>query len=1080
MKTTLMKDTFRQIKKSFGRFLSIFLIVALGVGFFAGIKATSPDMKLTADKYFDDHNLMDIRLISTIGFDEKDIEAIEKVPEVESISPGYSVDLLAEYEGNYTVVKLLSLPMDKIESNDKSYINQVILVEGRFPEKPGEILAESGNGINPTFPIGSKIKFSTGTDEDISDVLKRDEYVVVGLVNTPYYISFERGTTNIGTGTISCFLMLPEDEFSLPVYTDVYVTVEGARNVNTYHEEYDDILDPVKEKLQDVGEIRADERYKEIVDEANEELNKGKEELKEAEEKLQAELEKAEKDLEQARKKLEDGERELLANEKKFRAQIEDGERRLKEEEKKLQDAEVEYERNLKLFNEKKSEALKEIEIAEVEIARGEEEIKSKQEQIDRLKESLNFIEDEQEKIRTIQIIEYGEQELKKAREEIEAAKLQLEWSKQELIENEKKLEAARMAIEEGKQRIKEEWNKLEVNKQKALLEFDKARRELAKGREEYEKGYAEYLKSKDEGLREIEKAKEEIAEQEEKLKELEKPKWYVLKRTETLDYIDFGMNADRIDAVASVFPVFFLAVAVLVSLTTMTRMVDEERSHIGTLKALGYGKMDIASKYLIYAALASIGGSIVGLLIGFRVLPTVIFNAYRIMYIMPEVITQFNFTYAFISSTVAVFATLIAAWVAIRGELKETPALLLRPKTPKPGKRIFLENITFIWSRMKFTHKVTARNIFRYKKRFIMTVLGISGCTALLLTGFGLKDSIISIVGKQFDELYKYQLAIEVKGNDKEGMRDVIEFINRDNGITDYILINEKSIDIGKGNIEKTVNFIVPENSNKLQDFITLRERKSQKAIPLTDDGVVLSEKMAKLLDVNVGDKIYIKDEDDNKLYVKVTGITENYANHFMYMSRNLYEKVFGKEVDYQRILCKTSSTDKEFEDRLSERLLKIDNISSVSFTTGVSDNFNETLGSLNYVIMVIIMAAGALAFVVLYNLTNINIGERYREIATIKVLGFYDNEVANYIYRENFILTIIGTALGLILGIFLHRYVIVTTELEIIMFGREIKPISFVYSAALTLLFSVLVSIAMYYRLKKIDMVASLKSVD
>jgi putative ABC transport system permease protein len=910
--------------------------------------------------------------------------------------------------------------------------------------------------------------------------LKRDEYVVVGLVNTPYYISFERGTTNIGTGTISCFLMLPEDEFSLPVYTDVYVTVEGAKDVNTYHEEYDDILNPVKEKLQDIGEVRADERYKEIVDEANEELNKGKEELKEAEEKLQAELEKAEKDLEQARKKIEDGERELLANEKKFRAQIEDGERRLKEEEKKLQDAEAEYERNLKLFNEKKSEALKEIEIAEAAIARGEEEIKSRQEQIDRLKESLNFIEDEQEKIRTIQIIQYGEQELKKAREEIEAAKLQLEWSKQELIENEKKLEAGRMAIEEGKQRVKEEWNKLEVNKQKALLEFDKARRELAKGREEYEKGYAEYLKSKDEGLREIEKAKEEIAEQEEKLKEIEKPKWYVLKRTETLDYIDFGMNADRIDAVASVFPVFFLAVAVLVSLTTMTRMVDEERSHIGTLKALGYGKMDIASKYLIYAALASIGGSIVGLLIGFRVLPTVIFNAYRIMYIMPEVITQFNFTYAFISSTVAVFATLIAAWVAIRGELKETPALLLRPKTPKPGKRIFLENITFIWSRMKFTHKVTARNIFRYKKRFIMTVLGISGCTALLLTGFGLKDSIVSIVGKQFDELYKYQLAIEVKENDKEEMRDVIEFINRDNGITDYILINEKAIDIGRGNVEKTVNFIVPENSNKLQDFITLRERKSQKAIPLTDDGVVLSEKMAKLLDVNVGDKIYIKDEDDNKLYVKVTGITENYANHFMYMSRNLYEKVFGKEVDYQRILCKTSSTDKEFEDRLSERLLKMDNISSVSFTTGVSDNFNETLGSLNYVIMVIIMAAGALAFVVLYNLTNINIGERYREIATIKVLGFYDNEVANYIYRENFILTIIGTALGLVLGIFLHRYVIVTTEIEIIMFGREIKPISFVYSAALTLLFSVLVSIAMYYRLKKIDMVASLKSVD
>lgn len=1078
MKKALLKDTFRQIKKSFGRFLSIFLIVALGVGFFAGIKATSPDMKLTADKYFDDYNLMDIRLISTMGFDEKDIKAIERVPEIEDISPGYSVDLLAEYEGSVSVVKLLSLPMDKVEAN-ASYINEAILVEGRLPEKPGEILAESGNGINPTFPIGSKIKFSTGTDEDISDVLKRDEYVVVGLVNTPYYISFEKGNANIGTGTIACYMMLPEEEFNLPVYTDVYLTVKGAKAVNTYQDEYDNILEPVKEKLEDIGEVRGEERYKEIIFEANEELNKAKEELKEAEEELQAELSKAEKDLEAAKRKIEEGERELLAKEREFKSQLENGQKRLKEEEKKLQAAEAEYERNLKLFNDKKEEALKEIEVAEAQIEKGEKEIESKQEQINMLKESLNFIVDEVERLKIIQLIEYGEQELEKARMEIEAAKIELEAAKKELQEGEKELEAARITIEEGKLRIQEEWDKLEINKERAIKEFDKARRELAQGREEYEKGYEEYLKSRDEALEEIEKAKEEIAEEEEKLKDLQKPKWYILKRTETRDYIDFGMNADRIDAVASVFPVFFLAVAVLVSLTSMTRMVDEERIHIGTLKALGYGNLDIASKYLIYAALASIGGSIVGLLIGFKVLPTVIFNAYRIMYIMPEVITEFNFTYALISSTVAVFATVMAAWLALRSELKEAPAQLLRPKAPKPGKRIFLENISFIWSRMKFTQKVTARNIFRYKKRFIMTVLGISGCTALLLTGFGLKDSIVSIVSKQFDELYSYQLAIELKA-DKEEDDPIIQFVKEDNRITDYILLNEKIIDIGKGSIEKSVNLMVTEDSSRLKEFITLRERKSQKAIPLTDEGVVLSEKMAKLLDAQIGDEIYIKDEDGNKLNVKITGITENYTGHFMYMTNNLYEKVFGEEVNYQKILCKTSSTDEKFEDRLSEELLKFDNISSVSFTTGVSDSFNKTIGSLNYVIMVIIMTAGALAFIVLYNLTNINIGERYREIATIKVLGFYDNEVANYIYRENFILTLIGTALGLVLGVFLHKYVLVTTEIEIIMFGREIRPISFVYSAALTLLFSVLVSIAMYYRLKNIDMVESLKAVD
>lgn len=1074
-----MKDTFRQIRKSFGRFLSIFLIVALGVGFFAGIKATSPDMKITADKYFDDYNLMDIRLISTMGFDEKDIEEIEKVSEIEGISPGYSVDLLAEYQENLTVVKLLSIPMEKIKADDKSYINQAILVEGRFPEKPGEILAESGNGINPSFPIGAKIKFSTGTDEDISDVLKRDEYVVVGLVDTPYYLSFERGNTNIATGTIDCFMMLPEDEFNLPVYTDVYLTVKGARDVNTYDDEYDDILSPVKEKLEDIGEMRANERYEEIIDEANEELNKAKEDLKEAEEKLYDELKKAEEDLEEARKKIDEGERELLANERQFRNQIDDGEKRLREEEKKLQDAEDEYERNLKIFTQNKYKALKDMEAADAEIENGEREIKSKEEQINQLKESLNLIEDEEERIKTIQLIEYGEQELQRAKEEIKAAKLKLEAGKKELEEGEKNLETARISIEQGKLKLKEEWNRLEENREKALKEFNKARRELSQGREEYQKGYEEYLKEKDKGIAEIEKAKEEIAEQEEKLKDLEKPKWYVLKRNETRDYIDFGMNADRIDAVASVFPVFFLAVAVLVSLTTMTRMVDEERNHIGTLKALGYGKMAIASKYLIYSALASISGSIVGLLIGFKVLPTVIFNAYRIMYIMPEVIIQFNFTYAFISSAVAVCSTVIAAWLAIRSEVKETPALLLRPKAPKPGKRIFLENITFIWSRMKFTHKVTARNLFRYKKRFIMTILGISGCTALLLTGFGLKDSIVSIVSKQFDELYKYHLSIELKEN-KEGTSEVIEYINDDNRITDYILIKEKTMDIGKGKTEKSVSLIVSEDSSKIQNFITLRERNSQERIPLTDDGVVLSEKVAKLLDAKVGDHIYIKDEYDNQLNVKITGITENYASHFMYMSRNLYEEVFNKDVEYNKILCKTSSVDNKFEDKLSEDLLKIDNISSVSFTTGISDQYNETLGSLNYVIMVVIAAAGALAFVVLYNLTNINIGERYREIATIKVLGFYDHEVANYIFRENIILSIIGTGLGLVLGLFLHRYVIVTTEIESIMFGREIRPASFEYSATLTMMFSLLVSIVMYYKLKKINMVESLKSVD
>ncbi|NLX62222.1 MAG: FtsX-like permease family protein [Tissierellia bacterium] len=1001
MGNSLMKDTFRQILKSPGRYLAILLIVALGVGFFAGIKATAPDMKVTADKYFDDYRLMDFWLISTMGFNEKDVEALKRLEAIEGIQPSYSIDLLAAFEGNESVVKVISLPLDKVNSNDPSYINKIKLVEGRLPEKPGEILAEHGNGINPTYPIGSKIKFSSGRDEDISEFLKGDEYTVVGLVETPLYLSFERGSSNIGSGKISSFMMLPQGEFKLEVYTDIYLTVKEAREAMTYDDEYDEILDPIKEKLEEIGQKRATLRYDEIIKEANEELSKAKKELADGERELEEELEKAERELEEARKKIEEGEEELEKNERNFYSQIQKAEGLLREEEKKLNKAEGEYERNLALFNEKKVKAMEEFQRAEGEILQAEREITDREAELNSLKEGLSLIKDEEERAKTQALIQYMEAEINKGKKELVAARNKLEAGKADLIQGEKELEAAKLAIEEGRARLEAEWENLERNKREALDSFAAARRELAQGREEYEKGYEEYLKAKEEGERELREAREKIKEEEEKLKDLKKPEWYVLKRSQTRDYIDYEMAADRIDAVASVFPVFFLAIAILVSLTSMTRMVDEERTYIGTLKALGYKNMAIASKYLIYAASASIIGSIIGLLIGFKVLPTVIFNAYRIMYIMPPIIGQFNIKYALVSILVAVLSTTLAAWLACRHELNETPAFLLRPKAPKPGKRIWLEKIPFIWSRMKFSQKVTARNIFRYKKRMFMTILGVSGCTALLVTGFGLKDSIVSIVAKQFDEIYKYQMVVELQeGIDENTDHEVLDFLEQDSRIKDYLLTRGIVVDIGKGNIEKSVNLFVTKDSEKIHDFIILRNRLTKEKLSLEEEGVILSEKIAKLLDVQVGDQIYIV-HDNERIYVKITGITEHYADHYMYMSSSLYEKLYNKGVEYQRILAHTTATEKELEDKLSQHILKLNNISSVYFTTGISDSYEDIIGSLNYVVIVIIVAAGALAFIVLYNLTNINISERFREIATIKVLGFYDSEVANYIYR-------------------------------------------------------------------------------
>lgn len=842
MKKTLLKDTFREIKNSLGRFLSIFMIVALGVSFFAGIKSTAPDMKNTADKYFDEYRLMDFHLLSTMGFDDRDIEAIEKVENIEGIAPSYSIDALIDLEDDSKIVKLLSIPIDKVASDDSSYINRVKLVKGRYPENSKEILVENSKLPKDVLSIGSKIKLSSGTDEDILESLKNEEFTIVGIVEGPSYISFERGSTNIGNGSIDIFAMIPEESFNLPVYTDVYLTVKEARGALTYDKEYDEILNPIKKNLKGVAKSRENLRFEEIIDQANEELDKGSKELA-----------------------------------------------------------------------------------------------------------------------------------------------------------------------------------------------------------------------------------------------DIEKPEWYVLKRSETRDYIDFEMAADRIDAIAKVFPVFFFLIAILVSLTTMTRMVDEERGYIGSLKALGYSNISIASKYLIYAGIASASGSIVGLLLGFKVFPTVIFNAYRIMYIMPEVTTGFNFTYAILSTTIAVLTTTMAALVACYGELVETPALLLRPKAPKPGKRILLERIDFIWSRLKFTQKVTARNLFRYKRRFFMTVIGISGCTALLVAGFGLKDSITAIPINQYDEIYKYEMVVDLKnGKSKDEELKVLGLLKDNNDIEDYMIMEEQTIDIGNETMEETINLIVPEKMEKLKDFITLKDRVTGKELDMKEDGVILTEKIAKLLGVEIGHEIYIKDENDKKTNVKVIGITENYLNHYMYMPSNIYQEVFDQEGEFQRILARTRKTDEKFEDEISKELLKYDDVNAIEFITGISKTFNDAIGSLNYVIMVLILSAAALAFVVLYNLTNINISERIREIATIKVLGFYDKEVSAYVYKENTILTLIGTGVGLFLGVFLHKFIIDTTEIEFMMFGQKIKAISYLYSAILTMVFAVLVNFVMHFKLKKVDMVESLKSVD
>lgn len=1083
MKNALLKDTFREIRRNLSRFLSIFAIVALGVSFFAGVKATCPDMKITADKYFDDYRLMDIKLASTMGFSKEDIDVIKKVLEVEGVLPAYSMDALVNVENKDLVLKVLSLPIDKVNNPDESYINRVKLVEGRYPEKPGECVTERVKMLNSGMSIGSKIKLSSGNSKDIGESLNVSEYTIVGVVETPYYISFERGTSSIGNGKVNSFIMIPQENFKIPVYTDVFLTVKGARDLFTYGDQYEEVVKPVKKKLEDIGKDRVQIRYHEVVTEANKKLSESKEKIKEAEEKQKTELKSAAEKLNNSKAQIEAAERQLQDKENQYNKTFKEAETKLAKGYKKLGDGEKEYSLQLKKFNDGKIEAEKELSNAEDKIQDAQKQIDNQEAQLKAIKDilALNQNLSAAERAEMEAKVKLGEQQLAAAKANITAAKVELETKKKEFYNAEVKLTSTRNMLVSSKKQLDSEKKKLDEYKRKAEGEFAEAHRKLDSSKAGLEKGLKDYEKGKRESDEKISKGYAEIADAERELIKIKEPIWYVLDRNMHIDFVDYEKASDRIASIAQVFPVFFFLIAALVCLTTMTRMVDEQRTYIGTLKALGYSKIAIASKYLVYAVLASASGSIFGVILGFKIFPTVIFNAYGIMYTLPPIITEFNVFYATLATSFAVLSTTLAAWVACYKELVETPSILMRPKSPKAGKRIFLEKIKFLWNRLNFTQKVTARNLLRYKKRFLMTILGIGGCTALLLAGFGLKDSIVSIVSKQFDELYKYHMVINLnEGVTLESSTGITNNLSKEKQISDYIFVNEKSIDVGVGKNEKSVSLYVPEDTKKIENFIIFRNRTTKEKLSLDNEGVILTEKLAKIFQVKVGDQIYIKDKDTEKINVKVLGITENYLSHYVYMSPKLYESIYGKKIKFQQLIAKTTDTKEDSQDKLSKDLLRNKDISSVVFTTGISNDFKKMLGSLDYVILVLIVSAGALAFVVLYNLTNVNVTERLREIATIKVLGFYDNEVSTYVYRENFLLTIIGMTLGLFMGIFLHRFIIVTSEIDYVMFGRNIKPLSYLYSAILTIVFSGIVNFVMYFKLKKIGMVESLKSVD
>ena len=1109
-----------------GRFLSIFFIVAMGVAFFSGIRAGEPDMRYSGDAYFDRNNVMDLRVIGTLGLTEKDVEALKKTEGVESVEPGYSVDMLLNVEGNYKVLHVASI-LDNM--------NKYTVEEGRMPEKSGECLMDGDFLKAHGFKIGDKILLSSGTKDAVTDTLKTETFEIVGSGSSSMYFTYARGSSTVGNGEVSGFLGVIPEDFGLEAYTECYVSVKDAKALTAFTSKYNGKVEKVQKNIEGIADEQGKRRADEIRDEAKTELADAQEELDKGKKEAEEKLAEAKKQIDDGEKQLQEGKEQL----EKANQELQNGKNKLYASQKEVDAAKKEisngwnqYNSAKKEFDAQEADFKKQYDAGIAEIAKGEEELTkawdafySQKEEYDKgvtalaqakeiLSELLASLESgilPPEQVPQIQaqaealkteiaekepvLQEAGQQmnaaqatleqkqqeadvQFAEARKQLEQGKAAIEAGRQQLEASRKKLISGEEQAKKGQQQIDEGWSKIhdgEKEKKESEALIAENEEKLAQAKEEYEQG-------KIDAEQEIHDGEEKIKDAQQEINKIENAQWYVQDRSALPEYVGFGDNADRIRAIAKVFPILFFIVAALISLTTMTRMVEEQRTQIGTLKALGYGKLSIAGKYLNYALLATVGGSIFGVLFGEKVFPYIIVTAYKIMYThVPDVVIPYNWEYGIMAAGAAILCTGLATLLSCYKELASQPAVLMRPPAPKQGKRVFLERIPFIWKHLSFIWKSTIRNLIRYKKRFFMTVFGIGGCMALMIVGFGLRDSIFAIGKLQYGELQLYDgMVILNTDAEEEDKKEPIEYLSSEKAVSDIMEGYSKKITISKGEEEQEVYLSVPFDIEKNKEFQVFRNRITKKEFEMEKNSVILTEKAAQLLNVKKGDKIMLDDKDEKQAELRVTDICENYMEHYLYISPETYREIYGENMESNTIYFKMKDFDKKGLKEIGENILSKRGALNVTYTYNIQNQLDDMLESLDIVIVVLIISAGLLAFVVLYNLNNINITERKRELATIKVLGFYDKEVSAYVFRENILLTIIGVAVGVVLGSMLHRFVIVTVEIDSVMFTRIIENISFVLSAALTCLFSFLVNAVMYFKLKKIDMVESLKSVE
>ena len=1066
MKSMMKRNTFREIKKSFGRYFAILAIVALGVAFFSGLKITQSVMVHSADVYLKDLQFYDYRLVSTLGFTEENVEALAEKEDVRAAEGAISAEVLYKDAGeNERVIKMHSIT---------EKVNKLKLIAGEMPQSADECVVDSA--LFSEDAIGSELVLSENNTTDDLDKFAYKEYTITGLVQSPCYIQFERGNTSIGNGRISGFAYILKDGFAVDYDTEIYIKFDEDYDI--YSDEYDSYMDAKEADWEAYTKEQADIRYEKIVKDAQDELDEKKEELEEKRAEAEAELESAKQQLTDGETEISDGKNQIASAKTELSAkaselqtgkdalsskaaELESASQQISGQESALAAKKAEYEQGLNAYLAAKQQVTDQRNSLEAAKAQLTENTPGYEEMLAQIEAGLTEVAGAEAELNAKNAeLEAAAGQLSSAESQLAAAKQQIEDGKNALAAAEAELTDGENQLAAAKEQIEEKEDQLEA-----------AETELADGLLQYQENQSEF----DEQMQD---ADDQIADAQSKIDEIEKPETYVLDRNTNVGYVCLKNDSGVVKGIANVFPVFFFLVAALICMTTMNRMVEEQRTQIGVLKALGFSEGKIMGKYLFYSGSAAISGTLIGYVLGIHFFPLVIITAYGIVYKMGGIYYVSDLPLALVSLTVAVFCSVGTTWLSCHKELKEVAADLMRPKAPKAGKRVFLEHVPFIWKRLKFLQKVSVRNIVRYKKRFFMMVIGISGCTALLVMGFGVRDSVVAVADQQYEEIQLYDIGVTLKAGKMPGeanLKSLDSVLENENAAGMYAM--EKTIDLVTDKGTKSIHMVAVENPDEVGDFISLHTKKQEPIAYPKEGEAVLSKKVAETYAVKKGDTILLRDSDNNEMHLKVTGICENHIYNYVYIAPESYEKQIG-DVVFKNMYVRLPDASDIHE--VSAALMKADGVTAVTVNSDMLSRISQMMSCMNYIVIIIIICAGALAFIVLYNLNNINITERVREIATIKVLGFYPKETASYVFRENMVLTAIGCGLGLILGKWFHRFVMGEIQIDMVSFNVQINAVSYLFSVLLTMGFAWIVNCMMTGKLERINMAESLKSID